>query len=143
MPTDRRALATFNRCAVAQQYEDAGRIDESREVCEARCGKGFQKAADMFDENLVVKNLTMPPRQSENHVCCKWEVYYQADGSQSAEETDLLIDSDKTDKRGELVTSSDLNLEDYSGPFRPDLRLTDFLRVKLARMFLMYPLAQR
>ncbi len=138
MPTKRRGLATVNTCPVALHYEAAGRTDELREICEARCGNAVQNGAKKFDSNIVVKNLTMPPRASENHVCCKWELYYKADGSKSAEETDLLIDPDKMDQRGELVARSDVDLKDYSGAFRPDLKLTDFTREQLASMFLMY-----
>lgn len=138
MPTKRRALVTFNRCAIAEQYEAMGRTDDLREVCMARCGNYIQNAANKYNANIVVKNLTMPPRASENHVCCKWELYYKASGSKYDESTDILIDADKMDKRGELVARSGYDLEDYSGSFDPGLRLSDFTREQLARMYLMY-----
>ncbi|MBU0991849.1 MAG: hypothetical protein KJ737_05080 [Proteobacteria bacterium] len=138
MPTKRRGLATFNRCAIALQFEAAGRTGELRDVCMNRCPKAIQNAANLYSPYIKVKNLTMPPRLSEDHVCCKWELYYKADGSQCDEEPDLLIDPDKMDKRGELTVDSDVELDDYSGPFRPNLKITDFSREQLARMFLMY-----
>lgn len=138
MPTKRRGLATFNRCAIATQYEAAGRIDELREMCEKRCPRAIRNAAKLYSPYIRVKNVTMPPRLSEDHVCCKWEIYYKADGSQSAEDTNLLIDPDKMDGRGELTVNTDIQLDDYSGPFRNDLRITDFSREQLSRMFLMY-----
>lgn len=138
MPTRRRGLITANQCTIAQQYKDAGREDELAEICQARCGNYFQNAAKKYNKNIVVKNLVMPPRQSENHICCKWELFYEADGSQYDAETDLLIDPDKMDKRGELVVKRNRALDDYSGRFRADLRLTDFSREQLARMFLSY-----
>jgi len=138
MPTNRRGLATFNRCAVVMQFEAAGLTDELREVCMNRCPNAIQKAVSQFSPDIKVKNITMPPRLSEDHVCCKWELYYEADGSQCDEEPDLLIDPNKMDIRGDLIVDWDVELDDYSGPFRPDLRITDFSREQLARMFLMY-----
>lgn len=138
MPTRRRALATFNRCAIAEQYEAAGRSDELREVCTARCGTYIQNAANKYNANIIAKNLIMPPRPSKDHVCCKWELYYKADGSKYNEQTSQLIDPNKMDQRGELLARPGVQLEDYSGPFDPDLRLSDFSREQLARMYLMY-----
>ncbi len=138
MPSERRGLATFNKCPVAHHYETTDQADMLADVCKNRCGNAFQAAAKKFDKDLVVKNLAYPPRESEDHICCKWEVYYKSDGSQSSEETDLLIDPDKMDKRGELVEIPNRNLRNYRGPFRPDLRLSDFSREKLADMYLMF-----
>ncbi len=136
MPSKRRALVTINRCPLAIQYETEGRTDELREVCMARCPKAIQGGAQKYNGNIMVKNITMPPRQSENHVCCKWELYYKADGSKSAEESDILMD--KMDERGKLEARRGVDLKDYSGAFRPDLRITDFSRELLARMYIMY-----
>lgn len=138
MPTRRRALVTVNRCTIARQYEELGREDELPDICKARCGNYIQNAAGKYSKSIRVKNLVMPPRQSEDHICCKWELYYLLDGSRHDEETGILIDPGKMDKRGELIVQPDVNLDDYSGPFRPDLRLTDFSRETLARMYLMY-----
>jgi hypothetical protein len=138
MPTRRRGIVTVNRCTVAEQYEAAGRTNELRDVCMARCGNYIQNAARKYNSNIIAKNLTMPPRPNENYVCCKWELYYRRDGSRCSEENDLPIDPDKMDKRGELAARPGVNLDDYCGPFRPDLRMTDFSREQLARMYLMY-----
>jgi len=138
MPTRRRGLVTVNECTIAKQYKEAGRENELREICQARCTNYIQNAANKYNRNIVAKNLAMPPRQSENHICCKWELFYEADGSKNDEETNLLIDPGKMDQRGQLVVSPGVNLDDYSGRFRPNLRLTDFTREQLARMYLAY-----
>lgn len=41
------------------------------------------------------------------------------------------------DTRGILEVRSDVDLKDYSGPFEPDLRYTDFSKEYLARMYMM------
>ncbi|MBU1170145.1 MAG: hypothetical protein KKD44_11330 [Proteobacteria bacterium] len=138
MPTKRQGIVTINRCGLAMQYEEAGRSDELRDVCMKRCPRAIQNAAKQYSPYIKVKNLTMPPRLSEDHVCCKWELYYSINGSKCDEEPNLLIDPDKMDRRGDLTDELDIKLDDYSGPFRPDLRITDFSREQLSRMFLMY-----
>ncbi len=40
------------------------------------------------------------------------------------------------DPRGILEIDPNVELKDYSGPFKPDLRLTDFSREQLARMYM-------
>jgi hypothetical protein len=138
MPSTRRGIVTINRCPLAIQYETEGRTDQLREICEARCPNMIQNGAQKYNANIMVKNLTMPPRQSDKHICCKWELYYKSDGSKSAEESNPLIDPDKMDQRGVLKVRPGVNLKNYSGPFRPNLRITDFDRELLARMYPMY-----
>ena len=43
----------------------------------------------------------------------------------------------KRDVRAEIKIDPKVELEDYSGPFKPDLRYSDFSREKLARMYAM------
>src|SRR4030042_698750 len=43
--------------------------------------------------------------------------------------------TDSGDKRCVFEVRPDVELEDYSGPFKPDLRLTDFSRRQLANMY--------
>lgn len=40
------------------------------------------------------------------------------------------------DIRGELKVDPNVELQDYSGPFKPDLRFTDFSREALAKMYM-------
>ncbi len=47
------------------------------------------------------------------------------------------IKDEPKDVRGEIKVDPKINLNDYSGPFKPDLRMTDFTREELARMYLM------
>ena len=44
---------------------------------------------------------------------------------------------DKRDTRGILEIDPKVELKDYSGPFKPDLRFTDFSREQLAKCYLM------
>ena len=40
------------------------------------------------------------------------------------------------DLRGDLRVDPNVELQDYSGPFKPDLRFTDFSREALAKMYM-------
>src|SRR4030042_3453872 len=40
------------------------------------------------------------------------------------------------DIRGELKVDPNVELQDYSGPFKPELRVTDFSREALAKMYM-------
>ena len=40
------------------------------------------------------------------------------------------------DLRGDLQANPEVELQDYSGPFKPDLRLTDFSKEALAKMYI-------
>ncbi len=136
MPSRRQGIVTFNRCPLVAEYEANERIDELHDVCMTRCAGSIEKRAQLFDVNIGVRTIAIPPRQSENHICCKFELYYRSQGGQLTEDVNLEIDPDKWDVRGELLVSPDIELNDYSGQFRPDLRLTDFSRKQLARMYL-------
>jgi len=41
-----------------------------------------------------------------------------------------------TDPRGEIKVDPNIELKDYSGPFKPDLKFTDFSREQLVRMLI-------
>ena len=136
MPYRRQGIVTYNRCPLVAEYEANGRIDELHGVCMTRCLDVIERKAQLFNPDLGVNVITIPPRQSENHICCKFEIYYKSQGSQITEDVNSEIDPDKWDVRGELLVSPDVKLDDYSKQFRPDLRLTDFSREQLAQMYL-------
>ncbi len=138
MPTTERALVTVNRCPLVDEYEARGSApDELASVCEKKCHSAIQSCARLYDPNIELKLLAGPPRQSEDHICCKFALRYQGDDFHEGATVDRRIDPNKRDMRGEPQIDPNVTLEDYSGPFRPDLRITDFSREQLARMFLM------
>ncbi len=138
MPTAERGLVTVNRCPVADEYEERGATtDELLAVCEKKCHSAIQYKARLCDPDIELKVLATPPRESVDDICCKFALRYQGDDFQEGATVDLKIDSTRQDLRADTTIDPDVTLEDYSGPFRPDLRMTDFSRQQLARMFLM------
>jgi hypothetical protein len=140
MPSKDRGIVTYNRCPVVEEYEASGKTDRLPGVCKKTCAIGLKNMAALYNEDIDIKVLAMPPRKSKDHICCKFEVCYKskaAKSRQEAKEVDLKIDRKKKDIRGELKVNPNVELQDYSGPFKPDLRITDFSREQLARMYLM------
>lgn len=136
MPAKNRGTITVNRCPLAAEYEARGQANKLKGICTNRCSNTMEKSARLYNDNIRLKVLAMPPRQSENHICCKFALYYNGE-SVPPESSNLLIDTTKADIRGERVVNPNIELKDYSGPFRPNLRFTDFSRQQLARLFLM------
>ena len=137
MPSKDRGVVTFNRCPVVEEYEAKGQTDELRSVCMSTCPPAIKSMAKLYNEDIDLNVLAMPPRKSKDHICCKFEVFNKSCAEKSSPEVNLEIDKSKKDVRGELKIDPNVELQDYSGPFKPDLRITDFSREQLARMYLM------
>ncbi|MFC2018004.1 hypothetical protein ACFLTQ_01710, partial [Chloroflexota bacterium] len=141
MPSKDRGIVTFNRCPVVEEYESSGRAEEVHQVCIKTCPPAIRNTARLYNGNIDLKVLALPPRKSRDNICCKFEVYcgpgsgIEAEGSQETEKVNLNID--KKDIRGALKIDSNIELQDYSGPFKPDLKIIDFSREQLARMYLL------
>jgi hypothetical protein len=140
MPSKDRGIVTFNRCPVVDEYEASGRTDELHDICTKTCPPAIKNTANLYNTDIDLKVLALPPRKSKDHICCKFEVCYKSRTAKTSKETekvDLRIDKKKRDIRGDIKIDPKVKLEDYSGPFKPDLRITDFSREQLARMYLM------
>ncbi len=140
MPSTDRGVVTFNRCPVVDEYEASGRTDELRDICMKTCPPAIRAGAALYDTDIELKVLAMPPRRSKDHICCKFEVACKsgiATMSPEPIEDDLRIDRSKKDLRAGLEIDPAVELSDYSGPFKPDLKIIDFSREQLARMYLM------
>lgn len=138
MPTSERGLVTVNRCPVVDEYEKRGSTaGELLAVCKKKCHSAIQSKAKLYHPNIELKVLATPPRASTDNICCRFAVRYHGDDFQDAATPDLNIDPTKQDLRADTTINPNVTLEDYSGPFRPDLRMTNFSREQLARMFLM------
>ena len=100
MPSKDRGIVTYNRCPVVEEYEASGRTDELHGVCMKTCPPGIKNMAALYNEDIDLKVLAMPPRKSKDHICCKFEVCYKskaAKSRQEAKEVDLKIDRKKKD----------------------------------------------
>ncbi len=140
MPSKDRGIVTFNRCPVVKEYETSGQTDELHDICMKTCPPAITNTARLYNADIDLKVLAMPPRKRKDHICCKFEVCYRskaAKDSRKTEKLNLKIDRNKKDIRGDLKVDPKVELKDYSGRFKPDLRITDFSREQLARMYLM------
>jgi hypothetical protein len=135
MPAKNLGIVTYNRCPLVAEYEAAGKADKLKDICQKRCVYTIEKGARLYNDDIRLKVLALPPRQNANDICCKFALYYNSDGVPDVD-VNLAIDPAKTDIRGERVVDSSIELQDYSGPFRPNLRFTDFSRKLLAQLFL-------
>jgi len=67
------ALMTVKRCAALRHYEKTGEMGRLLQLCTGLEQVGFQEGARRFNPNMKVTALKLPPRQSEDDICCQWE----------------------------------------------------------------------
>lgn len=66
-------ILTIRRCLGLEYYERHGEIELQKHACEVLDAEGFQRAASLFNPNIKVKALKLPPRKSKDEVACIWE----------------------------------------------------------------------
>jgi hypothetical protein len=72
MPEPDVGIMTFNRCVAVNQWEAMGRPDILEKNCHSTCPKSMIVTTKMYDPNMKVEILAIPPRKDPGHVCCKW-----------------------------------------------------------------------
>ena len=72
MPEPDVGIMTFNRCVAADQWETMGRPDILEKNCHSTCPKSMIVTTKMYNPNMVVDILAIPPRMDPGDVCCKW-----------------------------------------------------------------------
>jgi len=65
-------IMTFNRCVAADQWEQMGRPDILEKNCHSTCPKSMIVTTQMYNPNMKVDILAIPPRMDPGDVCCKW-----------------------------------------------------------------------
>jgi hypothetical protein len=73
MPEPDVGIMTFNRCVAADQWEQMGRPDILEKNCHSTCPKSMIVTTKLYHPNMKVDILAIPPRVSEDNVCCKWQ----------------------------------------------------------------------
>lgn len=63
----------FNRCVAVDQWEGMGRPDILEKNCHSTCPKSMIVTTRMYNPNMKVDILAIPPRKAEGDVCCKWQ----------------------------------------------------------------------
>lgn len=72
MPEDDVGVMTFNRCVAVDQWEAMGRPDILEKNCHSTCPKSMIETTRMYNPNMKVEILAIPPRRDPGDVCCKW-----------------------------------------------------------------------
>lgn len=72
MPEPDVGIMTFNRCVAVDQWEAMGRPDILEKNCHSTCPKSMIVTTKMYDPNMKVEILAIPPRIDPGNVCCKW-----------------------------------------------------------------------
>lgn len=74
MPEADVGIMTFNRCCAPAQWEALGRPDILEKNCHSTCPASLIETAKMYNPNMKVDILAIPPRVSPDDVCCKWRL---------------------------------------------------------------------
>jgi len=72
MPEPDVGIMTFNRCVAVDQWEGMGRPDILQKNCHSTCPKSMLVTTKMYNPNMKVEILAIPPRKDPGDVCCKW-----------------------------------------------------------------------
>jgi len=72
MPEPDVGIMTFNRCVAVDQWEGMGRPDVLEKNCHSTCPKSMMVTTKMYNPNMKVDVLAIPPRKDPGDVCCKW-----------------------------------------------------------------------
>lgn len=72
MPEPEVGIMTFNRCVAVDQWEAMGRPDILEKNCHSTCPKSMVVTTKMYNPNMKVDILAIPPRVDPGNVCCKW-----------------------------------------------------------------------
>ncbi len=73
MPESDVGIMTFNRCVAVDQWEAMGRPDILEKNCHSTCPKSMVVTTKMYNPNMKVDILAIPPRRDPGDVCCKWQ----------------------------------------------------------------------
>ena len=72
MPEPGVGTMAFNRCVAVDQWEGMGRPDILEKNCHSTCPKSMIVTTKLYNPNMMVEILAIPPRVHEGDVCCKW-----------------------------------------------------------------------
>ncbi len=78
MPEPDVGIMTFNRCVAVDQWEGMGRPDILEKNCHSTCPKSMIVTTKMYNPNMKVEILAIPPRRDPDDVCCKWRFSMRA-----------------------------------------------------------------
>jgi hypothetical protein len=72
MPEPDVGIMTFNRCAAPTMWEALERPDILEKNCHATCPASIEETAKLYNPNMKMDILAIPPRVDDSNVCCRW-----------------------------------------------------------------------
>jgi len=74
MPDRNTGIVGFNKCCAVDQWEALGRPDILKKNCHSICPASMIETAKMYDPDMKVEILAIPPRKSREDVCCRYRL---------------------------------------------------------------------
>ena len=74
MPEPDVGVMTFNKCAAPTMWEALGREDLLEKGCHMTCPASIEETAKLYNPNMKMEILAIPPRVDDTHVCCRWKL---------------------------------------------------------------------
>jgi hypothetical protein len=74
MPEPDVGVMTFNKCAAPMMWEALGREDILEKGCHMTCPASIEETAKLYNPNMKMDILAIPPRVDGSHVCCRWQL---------------------------------------------------------------------
>lgn len=74
MPEPDVGVMTFNKCAAPMMWEALGREDILEKGCHMTCPASIEETAKLYNPNMKMDVLAIPPRVDDGHVCCRWQL---------------------------------------------------------------------
>lgn len=74
MPEPDVGIMTFNKCIQVDQWEALGRPDIAEKSAHVTCPASIIETAKMYNPNMKVEILAIPPRAGKEYVCCRWRL---------------------------------------------------------------------
>jgi hypothetical protein len=74
MPEPDVGVMTFNKCAAPTMWEALGREDILEKGCHMTCPASIEETAKLYNPNMKMDVLAIPPRVDDGHVCCRWRL---------------------------------------------------------------------
>ena len=96
MPSDDVGIMTFNRCAAPTMFEALGREDILEQNCHAVCPASIEGTAKLYNPNIKMDILAIPPRVDADHVCCVWKLSMRDESDPEYVPVELIEKPDRT-----------------------------------------------
>ncbi len=96
MPEADVGIMTFNKCCAPDQWEALGRPDILEKNCHSTCPASLIETAKMYNPNMKVDILAIPPRREPGNVCCKWKLSMRSEDDPEYVPVELTTKRDRS-----------------------------------------------